>query len=127
LLFAKNGEFKSELLPEGVGGVLYHSHMFDSKFINFEFNNLEKEFIKNDDILLRAYTYSKNIPVYCCKSVPYKDSKPKVGLYRNYNKKYVINFQNFLNKVKYIENTKQDNKSRRCRKLLKTRKTQRRR
>ncbi len=125
--FAKNREFKLELLPEGVGGILYHSSMFDSNFINFNFNNLEKEFLKNDDLLLRAYTYIKKIPVYCCKTIPYKDSKPKVGLFHNYNHKYMINFQKYINKIKYIlqKKYKPNNKSRKYIKLLKSNKTRR--
>ena len=122
--FAKNGEFKLELLPEGVGGILYHSSMFDSKFINFKFNKLEKEFLKNDDLLLRAYTYIKKIPVYCCKTIPYKDNKPKVGLFQNYNKKYIINFQEYINKIKYILQEKC--KSRKVRKSCKVHKSRRR-
>jgi hypothetical protein len=59
----KNG-LKMNLLPEGVGGVLYHSSMFDDKFINFDFNSIEDEFLRNDDLLLRAYTIVKKIPVY---------------------------------------------------------------
>jgi hypothetical protein len=59
----KNG-LKINLLPEGVGGVLYHSSMFDEKFINFNFNSIEDEFLRNDDLLLRACTIIKKIPVY---------------------------------------------------------------
>jgi len=123
--YAKNGEFKLELLPEGVGGILYHSSMFDSKFINFKFNKLEKEFLKNDDLLLKAYTYIKKIPVYCCKTISFKDNRPSVGLYCNYNKKYIINFQEYINKIKYILQEKC--KSRKVRKSRKARKSRRRR
>jgi len=98
--FYKN-ECKLDLLPEGVGGILYHSNMFDSKFINYNFNNLEDEFQKNDDLLLRAHTFIKNIPVYYIFS-PYIDSCLKNGLFCTFNRKYIINFKKFIDKAKVI-------------------------
>jgi len=97
---ASKDECKLDLLPEGVGGILYHSSMFDSKFINFNFNNLEEEFLKNDDLLLRASTIIKNIKVYCTFS-RYHDNKP-YGLFGSFNFSYIINFQKFIDKVKFI-------------------------
>jgi hypothetical protein len=52
------------ILPEGYGGILYHSNMFDDEFIKFDFNSLDNVTIKNDDIFFRYYTYNKNIPIY---------------------------------------------------------------
>jgi hypothetical protein len=98
---AINDEFKLDLLPEGVGGILYHSSMFDSDFINFNFNNIEDEFLKNDDLILRAYTFIKNIQVYCIFS-SYNDMEVKQGLHNNYNANYIINFQKYIDKVKNI-------------------------
>lgn len=94
-------ELRLDLLPEGVGGILYHSSMFDSKFININLNNIEDEFLKNDDLFIRAYTINKNIPVYC-KIIPYKDKAPKYGLYNTFNINYIINFHKFINKIKFI-------------------------
>lgn len=93
-------ECKLFVLPEGVGGILYHSSMFDSKFINFNFNSLEEEFLKNDDLLLRAYTIIKNKLVYR-KFSSYEDKEP-YGLYGNFNSQYVINFQKFIDKIYFI-------------------------
>jgi len=97
---ANYNDFRLDLLPEGIGDILYHSSMFDSKFINFNFNNLEVEFLKNDDLLLRAYTYLKNIPVYY-KFSSYDDQCP-FGLYGDFNMYYIINFKKFIDKVKFI-------------------------
>lgn len=77
-LFHKNG-LKMNLLPEGVGGILYHSSMFDKKFINFDFNSIEDEFLRNDDLLLRAYTIIKNIPVYNIND----DTYESIGFYKH--------------------------------------------
>jgi hypothetical protein len=94
-------ECNMNLLGEGVGGILYHSSMFDSKFINFNFNNLEEEFLKNDDLLLKSFSIIKNIPVYY-KFSPYEELNPTIGLYTTFNENYIINFQKFIDKVKFI-------------------------
>lgn len=91
---------KLNVLPEGVGGILYNSNMFDDKFVNFDFNNLEEEFLKNDDLLIRAYTYVKNILVFH-KNISYTDMMP-YGLYGDFNHKYIINFKKFIDKIKFI-------------------------
>jgi hypothetical protein len=52
------------ILPEGYGGILYHSNMFDENFINFDYKSLDSELIKNDDIFIRYYTYNREIPVF---------------------------------------------------------------
>jgi predicted Ser/Thr protein kinase len=52
------------ILPEGYGGILYHSNMFDNNFINFDYNTLEQNILKNDDIFIRYYTYNLGIPVF---------------------------------------------------------------
>lgn len=52
------------ILPEGYGGILYHSNMFDKKFIDYDYNNLSKEIIQNDDIFIRYYTFNLAIPVH---------------------------------------------------------------
>lgn len=97
---AQYNECKLNLLPEGVGGILYHSDMFDNKFVNFDFNILEEEFLKNDDLLIRAYTHAKNILVFH-KDISYIDMMP-YGLYGNFNHNYIINFNKFIDKIKFI-------------------------
>jgi tRNA A-37 threonylcarbamoyl transferase component Bud32 len=52
------------IIPEGFGGILYHSNMFDNDFVNFDYKSLDPITIKNDDIFIRTYTYNKNIPVF---------------------------------------------------------------
>jgi len=52
------------ILPEGYGGILYHSNMFDKKFIDYDYNNLSKTIIQNDDIFIRYYTFNLAIPVH---------------------------------------------------------------
>jgi hypothetical protein len=96
-----NDDFGLDLLPEGVGGILYHSSMFDSKFINYNFTNLTDEFLKNDDLLLRAYTILKNLQVYNTNS-QYLDIKPVIGLYNTFNINYIIKFKTFIDKIKFI-------------------------
>jgi hypothetical protein len=100
-ILSDDDEFKINMMPEGIGGVLYHSSMFNSKFINFNFNTMEEEFLKNDDLLLRACTILQNIPVYC-KFIYYEDKTPSVGLYSTFNSSYRIKFKKFINRVKFI-------------------------
>jgi hypothetical protein len=89
------GEKSMDILPEGVGGILYHSSWFSQSFINYDFTTLPDEIIKNDDILLRAYTYCKNVHV-CKIESDYIDTKPQIGLYTKYNMEYKIKFKPFF-------------------------------
>lgn len=91
-----------DALAEGVGGILYNSSWFSDSFINFDFKKLSNEILTNDDLLLRAYLYLKNINVYKI-SLPICDSQPKHGLFNRYNKKYKINFKKFFDVVRNIE------------------------
>jgi hypothetical protein len=50
-------------IPQGCGGVLYHSKMFDTDFIDFDYSILPEIIQKNDDIFFRNYTFRKNIKV----------------------------------------------------------------
>lgn len=52
------------ILPDGYGGILYHSDMFDDDFINFDYKNLDEDVAKNDDIFFRNYTFDKGIKVF---------------------------------------------------------------
>ena len=59
-----NTEMKCmNIIPEGYGGILYHSNMFNIDFINFDYSKLDNISIKNDDIFFRLYTYYNNIYV----------------------------------------------------------------
>lgn len=100
-LKVRSDEYNLNMLPEGLGGILYHSSMFDSKFINFDFSSLEEEYLINDDLLLRAYTIIKNIPVQF-KFSYYENNNPPCGLYNLFNEKYIVDFQKFIEKVKFI-------------------------
>jgi len=51
------------VVPEGFGGILYHTSMFDSSFINFNFLSLSDIILKNDDLFFRMWTFYKKIPV----------------------------------------------------------------
>lgn len=97
----RSNEFNTNMLPEGLGGILYHSSMFDDKFIYFDFTTVEEEYLINDDLLLRAYTMIKNIPVQF-KFSYYENNNPPSGLYNMFNEKYIVNFKKFIEKVKFI-------------------------
>lgn len=100
--FVENdNEISMDLLPEGLGGILYHSSMFHDKFINFDFNTIEDEFLKNDDLLLRAHTIANNVPA-CYKKSPYIN-KPEIGLWDKFNISYVIDFKKFADKNNFIQ------------------------
>lgn len=93
------------IIPQGSGGILYHSSWFKDSFVNFNFTDMEyfiPNVLKNDDLLLRAYTFSKNIPVY---KIIYKyiDTTPKIGLFHKYNSKYIINFELFLSTLQHFD------------------------
>ena len=51
------------ILPEGVGGILYHSSWFDNNFINYDFEKLDNKYKRNDDLLIKAYTFFKKIDI----------------------------------------------------------------
>ncbi len=89
------------LIPEGVGAVLYDSQWFSTNFINYDFTKLNEDQLKNDDLILRAYLFTKNIPVYCA-NVKYLDSRPKYGLYPIFNSDYVFNFGEYIDSIKTI-------------------------
>ncbi len=91
------------LLPEGYGGILYHSNMFDEKFINYDYKRLDSELIKNDDIFIRYYTYNKGIPVYLryiYQSNIYNTEQIKTLF--NLNKELKINL--LIKKISLIQN-----------------------
>lgn len=50
-------------IPQGFGGILYHTNMFDSDFIMYDYKSLPELVKKNDDIFFRNYTFKKNIKV----------------------------------------------------------------
>jgi len=52
-----------QILPEGFGGILYHTNMFNNDIIEFNYLDLDDVSIKNDDIFFRLYTFYNNIPI----------------------------------------------------------------
>jgi GR25 family glycosyltransferase involved in LPS biosynthesis len=53
------------ILPEGFGGILYHSKMFQDDFIYYDYSRLSELSMKNDDLFFRFYTFYSGIPVIC--------------------------------------------------------------
>lgn len=75
------------IIPEGFGGILYHTSMFDEDFIHFDYSTLSNNILKNDDLYFRMYTFNKNIHVlfvYIEKN-NLLDCQHQ-SLYENYNK-----------------------------------------
>ena len=84
--------YNLNILPEGLGGILYHTNMFSDDIKNFDYKKLDEILIKNDDLFFRKYTYDKGIMV-CVKLIPHKsttDTK-SIGLFNNYNKFQKLN------------------------------------
>ncbi len=78
------------LLPEGFGGILYHTRMFDSDFINYNYQDLPETILKNDDLFFRLYTYHKGIKVMAIninKHHLLTESGLRPSLFTNYNSK----------------------------------------
>lgn len=89
------------ILPEGFGGILYHTNMFSADFIEFDYGGLEDIIMKNDDLFFRLYTYYKNIPVVSVDiSIDEMKEDNDIALYYNYN----INksFEERIQKIKNI-------------------------
>lgn len=74
-------------IPEGFGGILYHSNMFDSDFIDFDYDSLPELIKKNDDVFIRNYTFKKNIKVVLLyiKKNHILDIHNQESLYYSYN------------------------------------------
>ena len=99
------------IIPEGFGGILYHTSMFDEKFINFDYSKLSDNILKNDDLYFRLYTFNKNIHVvfvYILKNNLLLSQHQ--SLYENYNKNnnfsdtlYEINSKTNENIINSIE------------------------
>lgn len=94
------------ILPEGYGGILYHTSMFDDSFIDYDYSSLPEPVLKNDDLFFRWYTYSKEIRVVNVNIIKndlfllhnFSENEEKLeSLYFNYNSK--INYKNILNKI----------------------------
>lgn len=98
------------VLPEGYGGILYHTSMFDDSFIDFEYSSLPEMILKNDDLFFRLYTYSKKIKVVNVNILKNDlfiiSSKQSESLYFNYNSK--LSYKTVLNE---IQNLNLNNKS----------------
>jgi hypothetical protein len=59
-----DGDVKSlHALPEGCGGILYHTSMFDPSFSTIDCRQLSLNILHNDDLFFRFHTYTKGIPV----------------------------------------------------------------
>lgn len=100
------------LLPQGYGGILYHSSMFDENFINFNYGELDQMLIKNDDAFIRFYTYNKNIPVFVldiCQSNIYNFDLNESLFKSNKNEKLNLIFQKiYLHQQKLNSTFEQD-------------------
>lgn len=96
-------------IPEGFGGILYHTNMFDGSFINFDYSKLSENIFKNDDVFFRMYTFIKNIPVVFI-NIDKKhliDNGIHLTLYETYNKNQ--NFSNTLKEAGLLFNSRIDN------------------
>jgi hypothetical protein len=96
----------SHIIPEGYGGILYHTNMFDTNFINLNFKEFPELILKNDDVFFRLYTFKKNIKVFNIEihiSSLLDFSKHK-SLYINYNNK--INYINVIYDINTFYNEK---------------------
>ena len=82
--------------PEGVGGILYHTSFFSEKFYNYDYTNIDHFLLKNDDLIIRAFTI--NIPVFLVK-INNKIMPPPyyISLYHNHNFSYNLYFYDYLN------------------------------
>jgi hypothetical protein len=88
------------ILPEGSGGILYHSSFFDDNFINDDykrdiFTKNNYLLLKNDDIYFRYYTLKKNIKVKKININYTTKYKKMISLFNNCNKKLIINKELF--------------------------------
>ena len=94
----------SHIIPEGCGGILYHTDMFDTNFINLNFKEFPELILKNDDVFFRLYTFKKNIKVFNIeihRSSLIDFTKHK-SLYINYNNK--INPINAIDEINTFYN-----------------------
>lgn len=95
------------LLPEGVGGILYHSSFFTKEFINYDFDLLKhskyKDMLKHDDLIIRGETYLNKIYVSVNPHYyNYNDLKPSKGLTNNFNQNSIFLFTDCIEMIKYI-------------------------
>jgi len=88
------------LVPEGFGAILYHSSWFDNSFIYFDYLTLDIEYLKNDDLILKANSYIKNIPV--CNVIINVKNYQIEGLWKNYNSCYKIDIKKYINLIDTI-------------------------
>jgi hypothetical protein len=74
-------------IPHGFGGILYHTNMFDSDFVDFDYDNMSELVKKNDDVFIRNYTFNKNTKVILMyiKKNHLLDIENQDSLYYNYN------------------------------------------
>jgi hypothetical protein len=89
-------------IPEGFGGILYHTNMFDEEFINFDYKSLPELVLKNDDVYFRLYTFNKGIHICAIKlNREHLLSNNDVSLYYDYNIK--LNYLMVIDQInKYI-------------------------
>jgi len=74
------------IIPEGFGGILYHTSMFDEQFINYDYSLLSENILKNDDLYFRMYTFTRNVPVVYIKIHKNHLITNQITLYEDYNK-----------------------------------------
>lgn len=74
-------------IPQGSGGILYHTKMFDDDFIDFDYEQLPEIIKKNDDVFFRNYTFRKNIKILflTVKRTNLLDIDNDKSLYYDYN------------------------------------------
>ncbi|ATZ80191.1 hypothetical protein BMW23_0131 [Bodo saltans virus] len=74
-------------IPQGSSGILYHTKMFDSDFIDFDYEHLSEIIKKNDDVFFRNYTFRKNIKILflTIKRTNLLDIDTEKSLYYDYN------------------------------------------
>ena len=96
----------SHIIPEGYGGILYHTNMFDTNFINLNFKEFPELILKNDDVFFRLYTFKKNIKVFNIEihSSSLLDFSKHKSLYINYNNK--LNYINVIYDINTFYNEK---------------------
>ena len=96
----------SHIIPEGYGGILYHTNMFDTHFINLNFKEFPELILKNDDVFFRLYTFKKNIKVFNIEinNTSLLNFTKHNSLYINYNNK--LNYINVINEINTFYNEK---------------------
>ena len=91
------------ILPEGFGGILYHSNMFNDDFIELDYSSLSDLILKNDDFFFRVYTFRREIRVFYInvEKTYLLDIERQVSLYRDSNSK--LNWNRTIEEISALE------------------------